>query len=53
MKNNQMSLADKFEWGESYLAWLSDAHPDMSNQIAYVDILDDGSINFVTVDADE
>jgi len=36
---------------EDYLSWLRDNDPAASNQIAYVDILDDGSINFITTAA--
>lgn len=42
------SLSNKVEWVQSYLAWLSATHPIVANQIAYVDILDDGSLNFIT-----
>lgn len=53
MKNSPMNLAEKNEWVENYLAWLGDAHPDVSAQIAYVDILENGTINFVSLDPDE
>lgn len=43
-------LKEKTELIESYLAWLSTTHPETSKLIAYVDILDDGSIDFVTND---
>lgn len=42
------SLSNKVEWVQSYLAWLSATHPQVADLIAYVDILDDGSLNFVT-----
>lgn len=42
------SLSNKVEWVQSYLAWLSSTHPQVADLIAYVDILDDGSLNFVT-----
>lgn len=43
-----MDNLDRVEWVQNYLAWLSATHPQVADLIAYVDILDDGSLNFVT-----
>lgn len=43
-----MGNLDRVEWVQNYLAWLNATHPQLADLIAYVDILDDGSLNFVT-----
>ncbi len=48
MTMTNSEIEEKKEWVEQYLNLLHISYPALSAHIAYVDILEDGTLNFVT-----